>query len=153
VSGHVGPDALVRAGRARLLICFRIDEEQNPAELRPAGRTRASAPAWCVLVPALVFSQYHGEAAAAKTEPLRNSSSDAHSGAIAGHAVSLAVNPHLTRAVVHLVDTRAESPERTAHSSTDRNFPPCVPPRITKDSPDVGACRTSGQDQRSHDEQ
>ena len=86
------------------------------------GRTRASAP-WFVLVTTFGFPENDREAAAAEAEALRDRSSDPDLGAVAGHAVSLAVNPDLTRTVVHLIDAGAESSERIADSSTDGNFP------------------------------
>jgi len=106
-----------------------------------------------VLAPAFGFPENDREAATAETEALRDRSSYADLGAVAGHAVSLAVNPDLTRAVVHLIDAGAESSERIAHSSTDSNFPVGVAPRITKDLLDAGAGRTRCQQQRSCDEQ
>src|ERR1700690_1919489 len=102
---------------------------------------------------ALGFTQHDREAAASEAEALRDRTSHSDLGAVAGHAVSLAVNPDLTCTVVHLIDPGSESSERTADSSTDGNFPPSVPPRITKDSLDAGACRTRGQEQRSCHEQ
>ena len=60
------------------------------------------------MVPFCLF-QHDREAAASETEALRNRSSDPNLGAVAWHAVSLAVNPDLTRTVIHLVDAGAES--------------------------------------------
>ena len=62
------------------------------------------------LVAALGFSQDDRETAASEAEALRDGSSDPHPGAVAGHAISLAVNPDLTGTVVHLVDAGTEQP-------------------------------------------
>ena len=104
-------------------------------------------------VPALVFAQNDREAAASETESLRDGPLNSYPGAVAGHAVSLAVHPDLTRTVIQLIDTGTERAEGTAHPSTDGNFPASVPPWITKDLPNVRACRTSCQEQRSYDKQ
>jgi hypothetical protein len=114
---------------------------------------QASAPTWFLLVAAFIFPQYDREAAAAEAEALRDRSFDPNLGTVAGHAVSLAVHPNLARPIVHLIDPGAESSERIAYSSTDGNFPARVPPRISKNSVDAGACWTRGQDQRPHDKQ
>jgi hypothetical protein len=104
-------------------------------------------------VAAFGFPQDYREAAAPKTEALRNRASDAYLGAIAGHTVSLAVHPHLASAVFHLVHPRTHEAECIGDSSTDGNLPARVTPGIAIDFFDADARGTSRQEQRPYQEQ
>ena len=141
-------------GRAKLVWFLFAELKSHAAELRSAGRTRASAPTRSVLVAAFGFPQNDGEAAASEAESLRDRASHSHLGAVAGHAVSLADTP--TSGPCRRPPGRRRNraaPNELDHSSADGNFPAGVPSRIAIDSFDAGACRTSRQDQRSYDEQ
>ena len=106
-----------------------------------------------LLVPALAFPHDGGEAAAAETESLLDSSADAHSGAVARHAVSLAENPHPARTIVNFEDSSSERAERSGHVARNGNFFPDIASWIAIDSFDAGARRTGRQNQASRDNQ
>jgi hypothetical protein len=105
------------------------------------------------LVAAFGFVQNDCETPAAEAESLRDRPANPDFGAVAGYAVSLAVNPDLPRSVLNLIDPGAESSHRIAYSSRDGNFPAGVTTRVANDLPDTGAGRTSCQKQGPHQEQ
>jgi|SRR5215510_1008768 len=105
------------------------------------------------LVTTFRFAQNRGEGPSAETESLLKRAYYADFGAIAWHAIILAVNPHASCAVVHFENSRAQRAERISDVSGDCHLFANIAARIAVDLPDIGSLRAPRQQECTDREQ